>query len=657
MKLLKLFIYLIIIVVILSGITAVAGYYYVTHSDQRVLLTKLVKKMTGYTLVLEGAVNVQLLPNLTLEAEKIAVKSFSGPRQHLFTAENLVAHITLESLSFSGLVLKTLTIDNPVAYIHQPFKGLPNWKSAYRRGKSPSFVFPVGQIENVQINNASFIYINEKEGKVHELSDMNLSVSGKNVAATTLHAQGVFDTKPFQVDASFDLTSLLKPGFSATLKSEENHVSFDGVLVSGYYNGQVSFETKNVQKIVRDFKQVSIFQQAEPLALNFSAYLKMEEGLSTFKNVSFSLGEAVLAQGNLAYDTTAKISKLSSYLTFSRINLNALGLCVPKKKLTATPEKASNAEKANQASPWSDAPLDMTWAEHLSMDTTFILADINCATKPFKSMDIQINSDGKILKLTQGNVRLTHGGDITVTGTVQLKKTPKINIDMVFNPLPVESFMKPTTQLKLPVTGTVHLEGKGSSTLALIKSLSGRIDLGVSTGQLPTSFFAGLASGIQKIFTGQNMQTTGELETFKAVYNIQKGVAKAEILELKTKDGVIHMTGSGKIDLARWAINHKFMPHINTSALGFKIPVLVRGSLNRPSVLPEIVNTQNLAIGVGTVVGGPVGAAIGALLGGSMNVAPHVSETETISGTEPKKAPLNLDFTKPDELFKNLFNR
>ena len=89
--------------------------------------------------------------------------------------------------------------------------------------------------------------------------------------------------------------------------------------------------------------------------------------------------------------------------------------------------------------------------------------------------------------------------------------------------------------------------------------------------------------------------------------------------------------------------------------LGFKTPVLIKGSVFSPAVIPVATTSQKVGAAVGGAVGGPAGAALGGVLGAIMESGPKrkdVSATE-LDGDEIMKEKQRLQ----EEVLKFLQTR
>lgn len=632
MKILKYVVILFIILVFLGVAAIGGGYYYVTHTNQAALLSKLVKKFSGYELILDGEAEVALLPQPTLKANKVTVPAFSGDKP-LFTAENVDIRIRVKGFSLDKIILENLTVESPTAYLYQPKKGLANWEDPYSRKSTASgntFMLPIGQIMQVNIKNAMFTYINAKGGIEQKLTKADLSITGGNAQKTVLTSNGILNARPYTINGDFNLADLHAIGADVALTSKGISLEADGVLKNNLFNGAINARIPDINKLAQDFGQAPLFphKRVNPLPLNLKANVVMkEDGALSFTNLTLNMNQTLVLAGNIHYRPPHHNKKpmIKGGVTVNNINLTQLGLCASQQAAGAGTSKPATTK----GSPWNDKPLDVAALRNSDIDLNLNIKDIACDSLPLRSVTATIKNMNNKLVVEDTQLGFTENGKLTVNATVSHKSTLSGNVEILPNPLPVQVFLKGNMARKtnIPLKGNINLNFKGNTTRAMAQTLNGTINLKAEDGHIPGQSLANLSVDFAK-FLGFLGSTNGNLDVFEANYTIENGVMRTDKLAIQTKDGVLNIKGDGKIDLPNWKINYRIDPAVDSSIASLKVPFKISGDLSNPSIVPEVVNKENIATGIGALIGGPAGAGIGKIVGKVLNAEPVSGGTQ-----------------------------
>lgn len=632
MKIVKYFVIMLVVLIVLGVAVLGGGYYYVTHTDQAALLSKLVKKFSGYELILDGEAEVQLLPQPSLKANKITIPAFSG-EEPLFTAENVDMRIRVSGFSLDKIILEHLTVESPTAYLYQPKTGLANWEDPYNRKSSSSggtVMLPIGQIMKVDIKNAQFTYINLKDEMEQKLTKADLSITGGNAQKTVLSSNGILNTKPYTLNGDFNLEDLSTIGADVTLSSQGVTADVNGVIKDNLFNGNINVRVPDINKLTREFGQARLFPNSRPSALPLhvrTGIIMKEDGSFSFNNLNLDMDKYLALSGTVRYRPVHKSNKfmVEGDINISPINLTQLGLCEPKAKSAPVTTPAVKKKGA----PWDDKPFDLVALRSTDANINLVIDNITCGNLPLRKVNAAVKNTDNTLGVNGAVIGLASDGKVTVNATINHSGRLNGNVEILPEPLPVEIFLSGNLAEKthIPLNGNINLNFSGNSTRAIVQTLDGNINLKAQNGRIPGQAFANLSVDFAK-FLGFLGNTNGELALFEANYRIEDGIMRTDKLIVQTKDGVLNVKGEGKIDLPNWKINYRVDPAVDSSIASLKVPFKITGDLSKPTIVPEVVNKENIATGIGALIGGPAGAGIGKIVGKVLNSEPVSGGTQ-----------------------------
>lgn len=642
MKFIKYTLIVLVTLAVLAGGAAAAGVWYVQQADLRELFVTMVNKTTGYKVTMDGAVNVQLFPQPALSAEALTVHAFHGDKP-LVQVQNVQAKLTWGRWYIFGIGLQELTMDAPNVYLHQPAKGLANWESPWRRGSSAGGGLPFSEIHKIAIDHATVTYVNEQSKQEIVGQKMHMHVTGEDPRNTQIDFAGVLNDVPVKAELTADLTSWDAMPVQAKMDSALAHIELDGQVRDGAnYVGQINMQIPDVQRALAQFRVQGVLMDADPLPLSVEGKITQDGQNITLTNTVIALGNAVTMEGDVSL--VEKNMQLNAVV--DQLDLNALKLC-------GQPKKSSSGK------PWNDSPLDFAGLGGLPFSLKAFISDFKCQGVPVQQVQLQLENDGRKLDIKQFDAKLMDGGTLTVTGGLDMIGTPRGELAVDIQAMPVEGFLTGHLQEKIhvPLDGQMVLKFRGKTSQQMANSLDGSVKLQADEGQLPTGIISALAGRIDQFLTktvSEGAVGSNKLNKFVADYTVTNGVARADQLLLEAADGQIQVRGSGKIDLANWTIAHRLEPVVQGSVIGLTVPVNIRGALDNPAFEPVVITKENLATGLGAVIGGPAGAAVGNMIGraldGNVNPTENVSATKSVSKTGPV-------IKTPGELLQGIFNK
>ena len=633
------------VLVVLAVVAGGAGFLYVQNANHKHLVESLIEKKAGMKAEVEN-ISLVLLPNVVLKADALKIHPFTGEK-NIFEAQNLHFEGNLMELIFQKR-LRLVNVTDPTVYLHRSAKGRANWESPRKNRHDKGGSAPLGLLallDSLNITNGDIRYIDEQAGQQYAVRQLSMNIDSETPEKKQARFQAVVNEVPVSVDGRFRVSSFSgNVPLETTLHLAENKLSLNGTLLGVTdkqpgFSGKVGLDGPTLVPTLRRFGLIQPAMQipAEPIV--FGADARLDGKVTTLNGMVLKVGESVLS-GDVTV-TKGRKQMVEAALTMSALDMNKLGQCG---KGESTQKGASS-----KSTPWSSNVVDLSSLHQMDFDITFKTDRFTCGAHTLKAVNLAANNKNGHLTLNDFSFAGPRSGTGKVVGELVASQPARGEFKMTLEKLPVEDFVG-NDKLALALDGQGHINFQGRSTQDWANSLNGDLSFRAEDGKVG-GIKASKANQLTKFFGGL-FGDEGEAQSFSlfdASYTIEKGVARTEKFVLQGPK--INLKGEGKINLAGWTINNKFTPSIKVA--GVSLPILVRGNLYSPTIVPDMASAQGVATGLGTLVGGPAGAAVGNMLGtmldgGAEKILP-ASEGE---GGEN----LPFDLNNKDDLEKNVKN-
>jgi|GEM_PF-2190975 len=621
----------VLFLILIVGVTALIGgtYWYITNNDVKDILATVVKRSTGHELFIMGEAKLKLWPAPSLVATDIRIPAFNGDNP-IFTAQKLDASAQwgMPPFIWKGIELTSLTADAPNIYLRENKKGLANWESPVRGregfagassgGEASNSIESVG---NIALNNVTVTYVGDKSGTNVNVKNLNLTVDGNNLKTTKIKASGKVNKKDLTIDGTLDMTSNTWPAHLKLAAAGAN-VNFLGQLGTGTPTGKVTVSGNNLRQTLASFVEPAAVTSLPSRSFTVSSQVKPDGNITHLDDFKIELGGVLNASGKLKLTQRGKRSPVvNADLTFSKLNLNALGVCGASGASGGGSVRGGSGSASND---WDTTPIDLSFIRSANWDVNITANTLTCSDAPINSFRLSAENDGLTVKVKQLTVAFPKNGNLETSGTVKYGNRILANLNTTLTTLPIEIFLSKPGDLVVPLSGNFDLSLEGASIKDLMQSLNGTAILSASNAVLPAKQLEVLAGKLSSIIGGGTRTANFD---FNARYDIAKGIADTKEFKLKTKDGFLTVGGEGKIDIGNRAISYRLTPKATTNGGLFKgglaLPVTVQGKWHNIKVRPDSTITKGVTMGIGAAVGGPagvaVGNAVGSLLSGDKN--------------------------------------
>ena len=537
---------------------------------------------------------------------------------------------------------------------------------AKRRGrrlasKAPKSLYPLASLGQSTINKITFRNRDLQLKKETSITVENISIQSTNLHKVVLQAQATYmHETPIILNSTFNLSNLRNILLVTELSYGKNTLFAEGSLKNAfakpYYKGHLKADITNTKEIHTLLTALNLpYDPSYNQALSFKTINLDVKGHISKKDISledFNLKATPkegMEQSIIGNATFMHKKGMLPHITLQAqtYNLNLDTFSTSQK----TPHK-----KPLRLGKWSTTPFDLSFLKEASFEAHFRAHNTKT---PYQLPEVTIhasNSNSHLhihevsYKTAESDNRITLNGSYA-----HALPKPYLNINLMAEGFPIEEIPSLEKALKGTLTTKVQLKAQGSTQKSLISTLSGSGTLNIDHGRILSLKNKKALHNFKKLFA-KNATATPIRVTFP--FTVDNGTVQTKSFGAQAEG--ITITGSGKADLAKWAINARLFPKVETGFLNAAIPLRISGHLNSPKVTPILgLNTTGSSQTEGSNL---IGTALGALqkkLGSSAPTAQnHKEQTNTNAPqTQPEKGvklPFNLKNIVPKDVQKFL---
>jgi uncharacterized protein involved in outer membrane biogenesis len=300
--------------------------------------------------------------------------------------------------------------------------------------------------------------------------------------------------------------------------------------------------------------------KAGPLALNAKANGTTKK--ASVSGLDFKWGDSSLT-GDADYDATGAKPMVKASLVGGTVNLVPfMGSGSGGGKQAAPAAKSGN-------SPWSNEPLDLSALKGQDADIDFKANSLIMPDQRIDNVVAKVTIKDGVLNVDTltGNI---YGGAFNLSGTqVDARTTPQVAAKIAIDKIQIGQVLGggiAGNQLKGPLSLNLDLTGAGESQAAIVRSLTGKGDLGGTmmiigkVEQQVGSALLGVLGQKVKQVKGVADSINGVLGSFTGVDNQLSGTFDIAKGVLDTQDFAFtnpkaRGTAKGQVDLGAWALN------------------------------------------------------------------------------------------------------
>lgn len=300
--------------------------------------------------------------------------------------------------------------------------------------------------------------------------------------------------------------------------------------------------------------------KAGPLALNAKASGTTKK--ASVSGLDFKWGDSSLT-GDADYDATGAKPMVKASLVGGTVNL------VPFMGSGGGGKQATTPVPNSGNSPWSNEPLDLSALKGQDADIDFKANSLIMPDQRIDNVVAKVTIKDGVLNVDTltGNI---YGGAFNLSGTsVDARTTPQVAAKIAVDKIQLGQLLGggiAGNQLKGPLSLNLDLTGAGESQAAIVRSLTGKGDLGGTmmiigkVEQQVGSALLGVLGQKVKQVKGVADSINGVLNSFTGVdnklsgtFDITKGVLDTQDFAFTNPNA--RGTAKGQVDLGAWALN------------------------------------------------------------------------------------------------------
>lgn len=562
----KLFLFVVFLVVLLLG-TALIAPYFLDLNKYKDKLVAVVKEKTGYTLAINGEIGFSIIPDIALKVDDVVLRKNEQENANLVALNKLVLKLQWKPLLEKRIEVDSFELVEPAITLQVAKDGTANWQVSHKQDTADA--------SNEQVATASQAPA-EKESDVAK------------VAKEPFDIQNLFQFNEVKIiDGSLSYNDLQKE-VSASL-TELN-------LATTFKKGSNAFQLSGIQESLGRTAQKFSFSGDFSVSDNY--YVELS-------NVNLTLGpnKAII---DASIDTRPPAPELKLVLFSEELRLESLLpplKQVKEQKKSDIEETLRESAKASSPIVWSDEPLPFDALGGINGQFGFKVNklyynDLLIERISFNSFlrNGKFKANLKEMLLYEGNIS---GESVVDISTGQPTITNVFSVNGVNLGVIPETVLPELKYFSGILSFDNNITTKGASPKALVSALNGDANIDLSDGSLKGIALVDMTKNIASAFKVGNKEQENKtgFQSIKGAFAIRDGVIANDDTLIDTKH--LDFSAKGTIDLPKFFINYRLTPRIGgeeTNADGIMVPVIIKGRLDKPVFLADVISPINSLI-------------------------------------------------------------
>jgi len=577
-----------------------------------------VEGATGRKLTVNGDPSFSIFPDVALTLPEVALSNApGGEAEDLVRIKSADIQVDLMAAISGDVVIKRFVLVEPVIAIEKDANGRFNFEfdppagaAAPAASESSSGDSGGGggglalRLDDVRLENATFIYMDAQTGQRQELKGVNAKLSLPDFAGPfDMDASAEWQGRQVSVVAHVDKPQAIAAGQETALRLTAE----SGDLFKVDFNGTATAGTapKGAGRLT-----VTADRLGELLAWVGAAMgpeVKLPSSISLDANVTGSPTAVALSDAAIGFDENRLTGAIRAGLAGARPSLFAdlsggdldLRPYMPAEAKEGVGTSAGAAAPAGGSKDWSDDPIDLSGLDAADVDLHIAADSIKTGIVDTAATDIKLVSEGKRTNLTITKLGL-YDGD--ATGAVSIDRrgaTPKFAIKLDGNGIQAQPMLQQFADFG-DFLGTVELAvdmtTAGASERQIVSALNGTGALTVRDGAIIGYNLAAAVRGVStaNLDLDYDKAEKTDFAEISATWTANNGVISNSDLMMNAP--LLRVTGKGTVSLPPRQIDYRVLPKLvaslagqgSKSAGGLGVPILVKGSLDDPSIQPDL---------------------------------------------------------------------
>jgi uncharacterized protein involved in outer membrane biogenesis len=407
-----------------------AAPFFINANAYKAEIVAEVKKATGRDLVIDGPIDLSLLPTPTATAAGVKFFNVPGSKNpNMVEVKSVTVKLSLPALLVGGLAVSEVTLVEPKIVLEINAEGKPNWEfapsvaEAQPAAAKPSSPKPLS-LGRLTIDNGTLIFSDSKAGLSVVAEKANFTASVGSVDGPYSLAGGAtVNGAPLKIDLSIGTKSASGHAAEATLEAGGGKLSFKGSLSelgpTARLSGLASSSADNLIAFAETL--VKIAGRPDPdlpalLAGKFSFDGSVEVSQTTVAARDFKLA---LGQDNGSGSLTLTLKPalaIDGKLSAPKLDLDRW-LAAIARPAAAPPTPAAAASSAGAAPPAAPSVLAAITAK-LTLD----VAEVIYNKQPIRSVALDLEARGGAVAVPKLSATLP--GDMVLQAKSSLSADP-----------------------------------------------------------------------------------------------------------------------------------------------------------------------------------------------------------------------------------------
>jgi len=611
----KLILMAVTLVIVLIVVAVVVPYFIPDNTFKGPILRR-VQAMTGYVVTTNGRFQFHIFPvaGVTMKDVTLSNMPHNNDMQPVVTAKSVDVEVSLMPLLGGYVEVRRLVLDEPQIHLHVSKDGIKNWQSSRQAtqpavpaaGNAPaqaakpqpaptSAVLPRNLLlSDVKLEDGTVTYDDEADNSHWAMKKLNIALTLNGIASPfTVEASSEWNGKNIAVKGK--LTTLKtffnheRTGIDTDIESDLLSLTSHGFIDAMAYSGKVGAKSSSLKAL-----QAWLNPSAKPLetqaklALDVSSDVSCTAFMCDLTNVSLTV-DKIEAKGSIRTtraQNAAQPPQIDANLTTNVLDFNPF---LSEKQANASGVLISDAY-AETNGRWSDKPMDFSVLK--AVDGT-----INIVADGIVMNKITLGRTALRAKLRGGQLdadiadAVMYGGKANVVLNINATGAePMVEKHVTLSGVQVQPLLKAAADLGR-LSGTADMDttvsSHGKSIKQLVESTSGSGKFTLNNGAI---------EGVDLVNIIANRPGSGAQKTpinsMNGSFTVAGGVVSNRDLTMVLP--TLQVSGAGEINFPAYSINYRLTPQMQTAdksgaaKQGVGVPVLIEGSLDQPSIHPDL---------------------------------------------------------------------
>ena len=577
-----------------------------------------VEGTTGRKLTVNGDPSFSIFPDVALTLPEVALSNApGGEAKDLVRIKSADIQVDLMAAISGDVVIKRFVLVEPVIAIEKDANGRFNFEfdppaGAEAPAASDSTSTDSGggggdlalRLDDVRLENATFIYMDAQTGQRQELKGVNAKLALPDFAGPfDMDASAEWQGRQVSVVAHVDKPQAIAAGQETALRLTAESgdlfkVDFNGTATAGTAPKGAGRLTVTADKLGELLAWVGAAMGPE---------VKLPTSISLDANVTGSPTAVALSDAAIGFDENRLTGAIRAGLAGARPSLFAdlsggdldLRPYMPAEAKEGVGTSDGAAAPAGGSKDWSDDPIDLSGLDAADVDLHIAADSIKTGIVDTAATDIKLVSEGKRTNLTIAKLGL-YDGD--ATGAVSIDRrgaAPKFAIKLDGNGIQAQPMLQQFADFG-DFLGTVELAvdmtTAGASERQIVSALNGTGALTVRDGAIIGYNLAAAVRGVStaSLDLDYDKAEKTDFAEISATWTAKNGVIDNPDLMMNAP--LLRVTGKGTVSLPPRQIDYRVLPKLvaslagqgSKSAGGLGVPILIKGSLDDPSIQPDL---------------------------------------------------------------------